>query len=357
MFQSRSLWLSLALLTMAFALTACSAKYTGAVSDHFDGQVFRNPGQIKNSSVAGYLWLRLTTSQAQWPGKVVVEPAPTLPARVSGNEARVTWVGHATVLIQIAGLNILTDPLWAERASPLSFAGPKRVSAPAISLQALPPVDIVLISHDHYDHLDTATLRWLDAAHKPRVIVPLGNRTLVKKTMPASEVTEHDWGERVQVNSAGRSITVHIEPMLHGSGRTPFDQMQTLWAAFVIEANGMKLYFVGDTGYGDGRNFRAAGLKHGGFDLAIFPIGAYEPTAFMADSHMRPSQAVQAMIDANARQALAHHFEAFQLGFEGFDAPRNEIAQTLVQRGLTPDRFVTLQPGGALVVLPVKPRD
>jgi L-ascorbate metabolism protein UlaG (beta-lactamase superfamily) len=345
----------LLLLAMVFALTACSAKYQGAVSDHFDGQVFRNPGQIKNSSVAGYLWLRLTTSQAQWPDSVAVQATPAPPARVNGNEARVTWVGHATVLIQVAGLNILTDPVWAERASPLSFAGPKRVSAPAMSLQALPPIDVVLISHDHYDHLDTATLRWLDATHKPRVIVPLGNRALVQQTMPASVVTEHDWGDKVAVNLSGRSLTVHVEPMLHGSGRTPFDQMQTLWAAFVIEANGLKLYHVGDTGYGDGSNFRAAGRKHGGFDLAIFPIGAYEPAAFMADSHMRPSQAVQAMLEANARQALAHHFETFQLGFEAFDAPRNEITQTLAQQGLASSRFAMLRPGQALVVLPAKP--
>jgi L-ascorbate metabolism protein UlaG (beta-lactamase superfamily) len=347
--------LRILLLTMALALTACNAKYQGVVSDHFDGEVFRNPGQIKNSSVAGYLWLRLTTSQAQWPDSVSVQAAPSPPMRVNGNEARVTWVGHAAVLIQVAGLNILTDPVWAERASPLSFAGPKRASAPGISLQALPPIDLVLISHDHYDHLDTATLGWLDAAHKPRVIVPLGNRALVHQAMPASAVTEHDWGEKVAVTISRRSLIVHVEPMLHGSGRTPFDQMQTLWAAFVIEANGMKFYHVGDTGYGDGGNFRAAGIKHGGFDLAILPIGAYEPSAFMADSHMRPSQAVQAMLDTNARQALAHHFETFQLGFEAFDAPRNEILQTLAQRGLASNRFAMLQPGQALVILPPKP--
>ena len=355
MIRSRSSWLSIPVLVVALALAACSATYQGPLSDHFDGKVFHNPGQIKNSSVAGYLWLRLTTSQAQWPDSVAVAPAATLPERVNGSEARVTWVGHATVLIQVGGLNILTDPVWAERASPISFAGPKRVSAPAISLQALPPVDVVLISHDHYDHLDTVTLRWLDAAHKPRVIVPLGNRALVQETMPTSAVTEHDWGGVVKFASAAGSATIHVEPMLHGSGRTPFDQMKTLWAAFVIEANGIKLYHVGDTGYGDGGNFRAAGLKHGGFDLAIFPIGAYEPAAFMADSHMRPSQAVQAMLDANARQALAHHFETFQLGFEAFDAPRNEVKQTLVQRGLSSNRFTLLQPGQALVVLPVKP--
>ncbi len=343
-------WRRMGLLAMALALTACSAKYQGPTSAHFDGQVFRNPGHVKNSSVAGYLWLRLTTSQAVWPDHVAVQAVPALPERVTPHEAKVTWVGHATVLIQMAGLNILADPVWAERASPLRFAGPKRVSAPGISLQALPPIDLVLISHDHYDHLDTETLRWLDSAHKPRVIVPLGNRALVAQAMPQSVVTEHDWGERVALTLSGRSLVVHVETMLHGSGRTPFDQMQTLWAAFVLESNGLKVYHVGDTGYGDGSNFRAAGLKHGGFDLAILPIGAYEPVSFMADVHMRPSQAVQAMVDANARQALAHHFETYPLGFEGFDAPRNEIAQTLVQRGFAAQRFVMLQPGQTLAL-------
>lgn len=342
------------LLLSVMSLTACGAKYSGPVSDHFDGHVFHNPGQVKISSVAGYLWLRLTTSQAKWPESVVHEQMPAPPARVSNGPAHVTWLGHATVLIQVAGFNVLTDPVWAERASPLSFAGPKRVAPPSLPIAALPPIDLVLISHDHYDHLDTDTLRRLDLAHRPRVIVPLGNRQLVQQVMPGSAVTEHDWGDKVQMSSAGRSLTVHGEPMLHGSGRTPFDQMQTLWAAFVIEAGGLKVYHVGDSGYGDGQNFRKAGIKHGGFDLAILPIGAYEPAAFMADSHMRPSQAVQAMLDAQAKLALAHHFETFQLGFESFDAPRNEMIRTLRERGLAANRFAMLQPGQSVGVIPAK---
>jgi L-ascorbate metabolism protein UlaG (beta-lactamase superfamily) len=293
-----------------------------------------------------------------WPEQV---PLPTDASelaqgvRQQDGSARVTLIGHATLLIQVAGLNILTDPVWSDRASPLSFVGPKRVTPPSFGMQNLPPIDLVLISHNHYDHLDTASLAQLHARDKPLVIVPLGNAKLVQAVMPQSQVSEHDWGEAVKFSSATGTATIHVEPMLHSSGRTPFDQMQTLWAAFVIEANGLKLYHVGDTGYGDARNFRAAGLKHGGFDLAMLPIGAYEPAAFMADSHMRPSQAVQAMLDANARQALAHHFETFQLGFEGFDAPRKEIRETLVQRGLALNRFTLPQRGQALVVWPAKP--
>jgi L-ascorbate metabolism protein UlaG (beta-lactamase superfamily) len=331
--------------------------YQGPVSSHFDGQVFFNPGQQKNSSVIGYLSLRLTTSQAVWPDQV---PLPSdinpPPRRVSRDEggARVTLISHATVLIQVAGLNILTDPVWSERASPISFAGPKRVTPPSIALPDLPPIDLVLISHNHYDHLDTATLARLHERDRPRVIAPLGNAALIKSMMPQSEVSEHDWGDTISVSTPAGTATIHVEPMLHGSGRTPFDQMQTLWAAFVIEAGGVKLYHVGDTGYGDGSNFRAAGDKHGGFDLAMLPIGAYEPIAFMADSHMSPTQAVKAMLDAKARQAFAHHFETFQLGFEAFDAPRNELIGSLTRLGLSSRRFVLPQPGQANLVMPVK---
>jgi L-ascorbate metabolism protein UlaG (beta-lactamase superfamily) len=338
----------------ALALTR-PAEYLGPVSSHFDGRVFFNPGQQKNSSVLGYLSLRLTTSQAVWPEQVPLPPDVSPPLRRVGREeggARVTLIGHATLLIQIAGLNILTDPVWSERASPTTFAGPRRVTPPSIGLHDLPPIDLVLISHNHYDHLDIATLARLHARDKPRVIVPLGNARLVRSVMPQSEVSEHDWGDTVSVATTAGAARIHLEPMLHGSGRTPFDQMQTLWAAFVIEAGGVKLYHVGDTGYGDGSIFRATGLKFGGFDLAMLPIGAYEPISFMADSHMSPAQAVRAMLDLNSRQAFAHHFEAFQLGFEAFDAPRREATQTLVQQGLSSSRFILPQSGQALQVRP-----
>ncbi len=279
------------------------------------------------------------------------EPAP--PARVGDGSdsvsARVTYIGHATVLIQIAGLNILTDPVWAQRASPLSFAGPKRVTQPSISLQALPPIDVVLISHDHYDHLDTDTLAQLDQLHRPRVIVPLGNAALVQSAMPSSQVTEHDWGASVMVGK-GNNAKIHIEPMLHGSGRSPFNQMSTLWAAYVIESAKLKIYHVGDAGYGDGSIYRAAAQKHGSFDLAVLPIGAYEPTSFMADSHMRPRDALKAMKESQSKRAMAHHFETFQLGFESYEAPRQELQQEMLLNNLKSDVFVAPKPGQHVVV-------
>lgn len=336
-----------ALVLVAMVAAGCAARYGGPTSDHFDGQRFFNPGQVKSSSPAGYLWRRLTDPPADWTAAPPTPPVAPLQARVDGGEARVSYVGHATLLIQVAGLNILTDPVWSERASPVQAFGPRRVAPPAWPLDALPRIDIVLISHDHYDHTDLATLAAIDATHRPRVIVPLGLRTLVAGAMPASQVSEHDWGERVQVSSA----TIHVEPMLHGSGRTPFDPMQRLWAAYVVEADGMKLYHVGDTGYGDGKLFRAAAARHGRFDLAILPIGAYEPVDFMADSHMNPAEAVKALIDTGAVRGMAHHFDTFQLGFEGQGEAGRALRVALGAAGIELGRFVVPVLGETVTVM------
>lgn len=346
--MSRSSPLRALILVAAAALVAgCSSPYRGPVTPHFDGTVFSNPGFTKDSSVAGYLWLRLSTDQAPWPETVPVEPVPPPPAVVDDGSARVTLVGHATLLIQVGGLNILTDPIWSKRASPFSFAGPKRVTQPGVAFDQLPRIDVVLISHNHFDHLDLPTLRKLDARDRPRVIVPLGNRPLVSRAMPASTVTEHDWGDAVPLRG---DAVLHLEPMLHGSGRSPLDQQRTLWAAFVLRAAGLKLYHVGDSGYGDGRYFRDAAAKHGGFDLIMLPIGAYEPASFMADAHMSPAQAVKAAGDARAARALAHHFGAFQLGFESFEAPREDLKVALKAASMPEDAFPALAPGQSITV-------
>jgi len=336
---------ALGVVLVGVSLASCSNTHEGPLTPHFDGTHFSNPGQPKESSVTGYLWLRLTSSQAPWPDTVPVQPVAPPPSRLDDGSARVTWVGHATVLIQVAGLNILTDPMWSQRASPFSFAGPKRVTAPGVSFDALPPIDVVLISHNHFDHLDLPTLRRLDARDKPRVIVPLGNRDIVRQAMPTSRVSEHDWGIAVPVSEGA---VVHVEPMLHASGRSPFDQQRSLWAAYIVEARAMKIYFAGDSGYGDGRTFRATGEKFGPMDLAILPIGAYAPESFMADSHMSPSEALRAKADLRAARALAHHFGAFQLGFEAFDAPPKALQTALASANMPVDTFAVLQPGQAI---------
>ncbi len=337
---------ALALLALASLLTAgCGALHEGPPSDHFDGTRFFNPGQPREGSPLGYLKLRLERSPAEWPASV---PLPVglqpPPARVNGDEARVTAIGHATLLVQVGGLNILTDPWWSERASPLSWAGPKRVTPPAFALEALPKIDVVLISHDHHDHLDPPTLRALDARDRPRVVVPLGLLKSVQGWMPASTVTQHDWGDKLTVGAA----TVHLEPMRHGSGRGLLDQQKTLWAAFVIEAAGFRIWHVGDTGYGP---FAAAtGRKHGPLDLAILPIGAYDPPSFMGEAHVTPAEAVKLLLDSGAARALAHHFDTVPLAFEPHGEAPRLLAEARRAAGLPDDRFIAPRPGEALVL-------
>jgi L-ascorbate metabolism protein UlaG (beta-lactamase superfamily) len=335
------------LLLSVFALTGCGSHYQGPLTAHFDGKVFTNPGQVKKSSVAGYLWLRITISQAVWPDAVPLTNQPVPPARVDDGTARVTWIGHATLLLQVSGLNILTDPVWSTRASPIHFLGPKRVTPPAVAFDVLPKIDVVVISHNHYDHLDLETLAQLDARDKPRTIVPLGNQALVSQAMPNSHVTEHDWGSKISIPNKG---IIHVEPMVHSSGRSPFDQMHTLWAAYVIEVDKLEIYHAGDTGYGDGRVFKATGAKFGGFDLALLPIGAYAPEQFMSDSHISPMDAVLATRDLKAKKALAHHFGTFQLGFEAFDAPLITLQSALKSKSLSNSDFAAVVPGGFITI-------
>jgi L-ascorbate metabolism protein UlaG (beta-lactamase superfamily) len=348
-------------LVFAGLVGGCGSLYQGPASDHFDGRVFFNPGVQKSSTPIGYLWRRLTDPPAAWPESVPLPAGVPPPVqRVHDGSARITYVGHATLLIQVAGLNILTDPLWSERASPLSWIGPRRVTPPAWPLQALPPIDLVLISHDHHDHLDPATLAALAARDRPRVIVPLGLQRRVAEAMPGSVVSEHDWGARVALPAASGSASagpsagsspgavIHVEPMRHGSGRGPFDQMQTLWAAYVIEVGGFKIWHVGDSGYGDFA--RATAARHGALDLAILPIGAWEPVDFMADSHMSPAQAVQLLQDSGAARGLAHHFDTFALGFEAHGAAPTALAAARQATGMEAERFVVPVPGQVLTL-------
>ena len=180
-------------------------------------------------------------------------------------------VGHATLLIQVAGLNILTDPVWSNCVSPLSFAGPKRVNPPGVSFSALPPVDLVLVSHNHYDHLDLGTLKRLKQKHDPLVVTPLGNDAIIRAAVSEMNISAHDWGSRLKHSD---SVTVHVEPAHHWSARGTRDRRMALWSGFVIDTPSGKIYFAGDTGFHAGRNYRLLARKHGGFRLAILPIGA-----------------------------------------------------------------------------------
>ena len=322
--------------------SATARYYDGPVSDHFDGTRFFDVHGMPPKSLAEVVRWWIAGGKAQWPSEVANTHADRPPERVEGARLRLASVGHASFLLQTAGLNILTDPVWSDRASPVSFAGPKRVRPPGIAFDALPPIDIVLVSHCHYDHLDLATLSRLAAAHRPRVITPLGNDAIIRAHDPAIRVEAFDWEDRVPL---GEGVAATLAPMRHWSARGMFDRNKALWAAFILETPWGKIYHVADSGYGDGHHFRTAHERHGPFRLAILPLGAYEPRWFMRDQHMNPEDAMLAFRDCGAAFGLGHHFGTFQLTDEAIDAPRDAFIAARKVAGVTQERFRLLEPG------------
>jgi L-ascorbate metabolism protein UlaG (beta-lactamase superfamily) len=263
----------------------------------------------------------------------------------NGRDWRVSFVGHASLLLQAAGLNILLDPVWSERASPVNFAGPKRVNDPGVAFDALPAIDVALVSHGHYDHLDVATLAALAAPHRPRIVTPFGNDTIIRSHDPSARVEAYDWHVRVPLS---REVGVTLVPTRHWSARGVFDRNKALWAGFVIDTPAGRILHVADSGYGDGYHFRNARDLYGPFRLAILPIGAYEPRWFMRDQHMNPQEAVRAFVDTGAERALAHHFGTFQLTDEAIDEPAAHLAQALRVKKLPAEKFLAMRPGQVL---------
>jgi len=321
-----------------------SRYYQGPVSDHFDGERFFDISGAPPRSRRDLLRWRLQRrgTRAKWPAWAPSPYADRPPQRVAGAQLRISYVGHASFLMQTAGRNILLDPVWSGRASPFRFLGPKRVNDPGIAFADLPTIDAVLVSHGHYDHLDLATLSRLAAAHRPRVIAPLGNDAIMHNGDPAIAAEGYDWEQRVDI---GAGLAATLVPTRHWSARNLSDRNMSLWASFVIETPAGRVYFVADSGYGDGRHFRSARKRHGPFRLAMLPIGAYEPRWFMREQHMNPAEAVQALIDCGAELALGHHYGTFQLTDEAIDAPLLALAEALKAVGIPPARFRTLRPG------------
>ena len=251
-------------------------------------------------------------------------------------------VGHASVLIQAAGRNILVDPVYAQRASPVRWAGPRRVTAPGIALNDLPPIDAVLITHNHYDHLDCETLGRLWDRDRPTIVAPLGNAAIITAGRPGMRVESRDWGECVTL---GDGIAVWLHPANHWSARGIRDRRMALWCGYILVTPPGTVYLAGDTGYGDGQIFRDVRTECPPIDVAVVPIGAYEPRWFMKDQHVDPAEAVQIMLDCGAAQALGVHWGAFQLTNEARLAPREALGAELARRGMDGRLFVALEPG------------
>jgi L-ascorbate metabolism protein UlaG (beta-lactamase superfamily) len=314
------------------------------VTDHFDGRHFYDPDGAPPKSFSDILRWQFGRGRkrAEWPVWAPSSHADTPPARVEGSKVRLSFVGHASWLIQTAGLNILVDPVWSERCSPFAFAGPKRHNAPGVAFDALPKIDVVLVSHGHYDHLDVRTLSRLAKNFAPRIITPLGNDHTMRAADDAIKAEAFDWQDRIEL---GNGVAVTLVPTRHWSARGPFDRNRALWASFVLETPAGKLYIVCDSGYGTGEHFRRVAEKQGPLRLAILPIGAYEPRWFMRDQHMNPEDAVKALADCGAEQALAHHHGTFQLTDEEIDAPSVALGEALDTASVPREKFAVLKPG------------
>lgn len=340
-------------LAALLAISACTVNhYYDPAKPHRAREGFRNNYQtVKPSGLWKWQWERLVQGLPKpappggWNFPLVHPDVAFL--KVNRSEPTLTWIGHATVLLQLGGKNILTDPHFGERASPLSFAGPKRETPPPMLLTDLPHIDLVVISHNHYDHLDLGTVKALarQAGGSPRFYVPLGLAPWFH-SMGIDNVVELDWWEARDEGD----LKIHCVPVQHWSKRGLFDRNQTLWGGWVIEARGsakpFRFFFAGDTGYS--KDFRDIAEKFGGFDLAALPIGAYAPRWFMQKQHIDPFEAVQIHQDLKARRSIAVHWGTFVLSDEPLDEPPKKLRAALKVAGIAEDQFLVLKHGETL---------
>ncbi|ATH07797.1 Zn-dependent hydrolase [Halobacteriovorax marinus] len=321
------------LLLLTILLCSCTRDITPKMkaSPNFNGSTFSYENKIINKSFFELLKWKFTSDDTPWPNEIEVTPIEIDKQRVY-NGINLVFINHSTFLIQTMGLNILTDPIWSDRASPFSFIGPKRVRQTPLKLSQLPPIDIVLIGHDHYDHLDIDTLVKINKSHSPNFIVGLGVELLlnehgIEKTIPL------DWHE--SYNQAGINFT--FVPCQHWSARGLFDRNETLWGSFIIEAK-KKIYFASDTGYSE--HFKKQRERYGQMDISLLPIGAYEPRWFMKEQHMNPRDSVLAHIDLQSKLTIGMHFGTFKLTNEGVNTPLEELDAALNEFKIKKSEFI-----------------
>jgi L-ascorbate metabolism protein UlaG (beta-lactamase superfamily) len=301
---------------------------------HFDGRRYFNPA----APVYGFRAWRVLGWMARrrprrWPRWIDDPLLPVPPTVVSGRQIAATFVGQSTFLLQMDGVNVLTDPIWSDRASPVRWAGPRRVRRPGVAFDNLPPIHLVLVSHNHYDHMDLPTLRRLQQRFDPMFVTGLGNRRyLLKRGL--TRVEELDWW---QTGAGPNGLTVTMTPARHFSRRGLFDRLRTLWGGFALTGRDKRIFFTGDSAYGD--HFREIGRRLERIDLALLPIGAYEPRWLFQAAHVNPEEAVRAHRDLAPRLSIGMHFGTFQLTDEAIDAPIDELRQSLRRHGIAKRDF------------------
>ena len=328
-----------ALLALTLFLAGCagaeSEPLPGKPSHHVEGGFrntnpeFRRPdGWTRWSFLARRVW-QSTVDPRAFDAPRVANDGWAL--RERRDEPSITWIGHSTLLVQLDGLNILTDPHWGERASPVSWAGPRRLSAPGLAFEELPRIDVVVISHDHYDHLDLDTVKRLAATHDPLFLVPLGLKAWFADNGMA-HVAELDWWDAHEQGG----VRLVCAPAQHFSQRTPWDMNRRLWASWAVLGTNRRLYFGGDSGYFGG--FKEAGERLGPFDLAAIAVGAYQPPGIMQFTHTTPEQAVAAFEDLRANVLLGIHWGTFDLAEEPLGEPPVRMLAEARRRGIDGDR-------------------
>lgn len=340
------IWTFTALATFVVALLVvdkliAAPKYSDNTSDHFDGVKFINPNDSGTHHYWEVLkWWLSRNDKGFWHEVEDTDISfPSPDKEVHPDEFHATFVNHATFLLQLDGMNILTDPVWSHRVSPYQWVGPKRMRNPGINLEDLPEIDMILISHNHYDHLDIRTVKELHQRYAPQFIVPLG----VEKFLHNHDIhktTHLDWWETHELPE-GLSLT--SVPARHFSGRGLFDRNKTLWCGYVLHASMGNIYFAGDTGYGD--FFKEIANRYGPMHTSFIPIGAYKPRWFMEAIHMSPEEAVKAHKNVQSRRSFAMHFGTFPMADDGMYEPLEDLAEARQKHQVSDKQFSVLEEG------------
>ena len=318
---------------------ALSAKgYTGPKSQHFDGKKFINLTGVPANGLAQVFKYITTREPEPWKRNYETYIRDTPLETPDSNGVQITFVNHSTFIIQYEGITILTDPVWSKRCSPVHFAGPARFRPPGVRYEDVISVDLVVISHNHYDHLDKITIQNLIKDHNPKFIVPLGLDHLIRK-WGATDVQSLDWWESSNIEN----LSVQSVPANHFTSRGTFDRDQTLWCGYVMEMQGHKIYFAGDTGYGD--VFKEIGKRQGPIDVALIPIGAYLPRWFMSPIHVSPKESVLIHQDVQSKHSIGMHFGTFALADDGPDRPIIDLAKEKEYHKIAVDEFIVPDEG------------
>lgn len=319
----------------------CSMKSKYPVTDHYDGSRFYIEGLDSDKSLWSVIKWSLSRPDGNYPEWIENKSKPQLPDQLEDGQVAATFVNHASFLLQTKNFNFLTDPIWSQRASPVSFLGPKRFRDPGVKFEELPKINFVVISHNHYDHLDLKTIADLNKKFKPVFIVGLGNAKHFSDIEDA-KVIELDWWQSHTINNNGATAKITMVPVQHWSARSVTDKRKALWGGYVIEANQKRIFFSGDSGYSKSM-FSKIGETWSEIDLALLPIGAYEPRWFMKVNHMNPEESVQVHLDIKSKMSVAMHFGTFPLSDELYGQPEKDLEEA--KKKLTVNNFIILDVG------------